>query len=83
MTGAHLKIAAAAACLGASLLVAGPLSARDAGHAAGCVGEGSQQIPGTWQIEDREAVQATSGEGRPDRNVGPAEERLHSDCALV
>lgn len=83
MTRAHLTITAAAACLGASLLVAGPLSARDAGHAADCIGEGGPQIPGTWQIEDREPVQATPGESRPDRSVGPADEKLRSDCALV
>lgn len=83
MTRAHLTIAAAAVCLSASLLVAGPLSARDAGGAAGCLGEGGQQLPGTWQIEDRDRFQVTPGEGRPDQDAGPAEENLQSDCALV
>ena len=83
MTRAHLTIAAAAACLGASLLTAGPLSARDAGGAAGCFGEGGQQLPGTRQIEDRDRLRATPGGGRPDQDAGPAGEMSQDDCALA
>ncbi len=83
MTRAQWTIVAAAACLSASLLISGPLSARDAGGAAGCLGEGAQQLPGTWQIEDRDPMQAAPGEGRPDHDAGPAEESLQGDCALA
>ncbi|MDJ0943711.1 MAG: hypothetical protein QNJ30_09610 [Kiloniellales bacterium] len=87
MMRAHRTITAVSFCLGTSLLIAGPLSAGDGGLPA-CLGEGGGQLPGTWQIDDRqtqgrEAIQATAGDRRPGLEGDAAEARAQSDCALV
>ena len=87
MTRIVPMIAAVALGLGASLPLAGPASARDAGGMPGCLGEGSNQ-PGTWQIEsgqfeDGKTFEATGSDMVPGRDGAPAGESLQSDCALV
>ncbi len=87
MTRAHRTITAISFCLGTSLLIAGPLSAGDGGLPA-CLGEGSGQLPGTWQIDEQqlrgqEAIQATAGDRRPGLEGDDAQEPVLSDCALV